>query len=125
MRYPTRNGLVVPITEIGFDEVPHERRRTTNHHLYFCREWYTDTRYKQVFRGLLSHLVTMPIEQHQELHKIFEPPKIPKDSLMIEVVDEYLFIHGQIDVVREKRTNETYQVTAEQWQNIRNRKGVA
>jgi hypothetical protein len=119
MRYPTHNGLVVPITEIGYAEVPHERRRTTNHHLYYERAWYMEKPYRRVFRGLLPHVVTMRIEDHTELHNRYRAPIMPPDIQQIDVVEEYLATHGVIDVVYEKRTNQTYQVLPDQWQQIR------
>lgn len=119
MRYPVRNNRIVPVTELGYEIVPHERRLTTNHHMWFCRTDYMDTRYKQVFRGLLSHVVTMPVLQHHDLHDEFSAPKQPSPTVMIDTVEEYLDLHGVIDVVREKRTHETYQLSAEQWQQIR------
>jgi hypothetical protein len=118
-RYPSKNGIALPVIELGYDVVPFERRKTTNHHRQFDRAWYMEKRYRQVFRGLLPHLDTMPIDQHIDLHDRYSAPIMPPDSLQIAVVDEYLFMHGQIDVVRESKTNETYQITADQWARIR------
>jgi len=119
MRYPVRNGRIVPVTDLGYDIVPFERRQTTNHHMWYNRVDYMDTRYKQVFRGLLPHVVTMPILQHLDLHDNFSPPKQPTDLVMIDVIEEYLSLNGVIDCVRERKTNETYQIEPEQWQQIR------
>ena len=120
MRYPVRNGLAIPTEELGFERVPHQRRLTTNHHSYFCREQYKDSRVKQIFRGLLPHVVTLSISDHMELHERYSAPIMPRDGLMIDVIDEYLSLNGVIDVVREKRTNETYEILPEQWNLIRN-----
>ncbi len=118
-RYPVRDGVALPIEEIGYEIVSPERRVTNNHHLYFDRAWYMDKRYRQVFRGLLPNVQTMNITDHNELHDRFSGPPMPRDSLMIDVVDEYLFMNGVIDVVRESKTCETYQVMPEQWQSIK------
>lgn len=119
MRYPTRNGLVVPIEDVGFERVPHERRRTTNHHTYWERAWYMEKPYRRVFRGLLPHVITLRIQDHTELHNTFRAPVMPSDIQQIDVVEDYLATHGVIDVVCEKRTNQTYQILPEQWQAIR------
>ncbi len=118
-RYPVRDGLAVPIEEIGFETVSHQRKVTNNHHLYFDRAWYMEKRYRQVFRGLLPHVQTMNIEEHNVLHDRYSGPPMPRDALMIEVVDEYLFMNGVIDVVRESKTCETYQIEPSQWQSIK------
>jgi len=118
-RYPVRNGLALPIEEVGFERVAHERRVTTNHHVYWERASYRDQRHRQVFRSLLPHVVTMRHTDHTELHETYDPPPIPRDVQQIDVVDEYLAMHGVIDCVRECKTNETYQIEAEQWQRIK------
>jgi hypothetical protein len=118
-RYPLRNGLALPVTELGYDVVPYERRFTTNHHLYFNRANYQDKRYRQIFRGLVSHVVTMPLHQHMDLHDNFSQPVMPSDSLMVGVIDEYLHMNGAIDVARETKTNQTYQILPDQWALIK------
>lgn len=119
-RYPTQSGgRIVPVTELGFEIVPHERRHTTNHHMWFNRASYQDTRIKQVFRGLLPHVVTLPVYQHQELHDIYSAPVIPKEVHMVDVLEEYMALNGVLDVVREKKTNQVYQIEPDQWQQIK------
>ncbi len=118
-RFPVSNGLAIPVTELGFNEVAHKKGFTTNHHIYYCREQYKDSRVKQIFRGLLPHVVTLPVLEHTLLHERYSAPVIPRDSLMIDVIDEYLSLNGVIDVVREKRTNETYQIEMNQWESIK------
>jgi hypothetical protein len=53
------------------------------------------------------------------LHEQYSPPPIPRDSLMIDVIDEYLSLNGVINVAYEKRTNQNYQIGSEQWQQIK------
>lgn len=118
MKYPTRSGLAIPPSELGYAEVPHERRRTNNHHLYYERYRY-DQRWRSVFRNLTSHVQPMLIEEHTDLHERFDSPRVPNDTLMIDVVEEYLSLNGAIDCVREKRTQETYQIQEEEWQMIK------
>jgi hypothetical protein len=119
MKYPTNRGLIVPPPELGFETVTPKRRETTNHHGYYNRADYRDISYRRVFRGLITNVYTLDIQDHQELHERYAPPVMPKDSLMIDVVEEYLATNGVIDVVREKRTCDTYQVTSDQWLALR------
>lgn len=120
-RYPSKNGIALPVQEVGYETVPHERGKTTNHHRQYTREQYRQTRIGQVFRGLLSNLDILTLPDHVNLHNRFAPPIMPSEVQMIDVVEEYLFLHGQIDVVREKKTNETYPIFQDQWNVIRDR----
>lgn len=119
MRYPTRNGLVIPPIELGYEIMRPKRRETTNHHGYFNKAHYSDVSHRRVFRGLITNVYTLGIHDHQELHETYGPPVMPKDILMIDVVEEYLANNGVIDVVREKRTCQTYQIESDTWQNIK------
>lgn len=119
MRYPSKNGIALPPNELGFEIVPHKRRETTNHHNQWERKAYAGTRYRQIFRNLVSNVYTLSLHDHEELHEIYSPPVMPKDSLMIDCVEEYLALNGVIDAVREKRTCDTYQIESDTWQNIK------
>lgn len=119
MRWPSRSGLAVPIQELGFREVPPERGRTNNHHLYFERQKYRDIRWRSVFRNLVDHVVTMEVPEHNDLHRRFTSPKIPADTLMLEVLQDYMDEHGAIDCVREHKTHEVYQIQSGEWEFIK------
>lgn len=119
MRYPVnKQGIALPIQEVGFEVVQHQRRLTNRHHLQYERNNYTSP-LQRVFRGLSSRVVDMWIIDHNELHERYSPPRVPTDIAMIDVVEEYLSLYGVIDVVREKRTHETYQIESGTWQNIK------
>lgn len=119
MRYPVnKQGIALPIQEVGFEVVQHQRRLTNRHHLQFERNNYTSPLHR-VFRGLSSRVVDMWIADHNELHERYSAPRIPSEVAMIDVVEEYLSLYGVIDVVREKRTHETYQIEPGTWQNIK------
>lgn len=122
MKYPRMaNGLIVPPYELGFTipsaEQLHTRRRTTNHHGYFYHADYS-RRLHSVFRNLVSNVYPLLEEEHTRLHRDFDAPIKPKDTVMIDVIDEYLSLHGVIDCVKEKRTRETYQLTAMEWERV-------
>jgi hypothetical protein len=124
MRYPTRQGgLIVPPTELGFHAPTPEqfntRRLTTNHHGYFERHRYADLRYRMVFRNLVSNVYNLLADEHVSLHEQFDAPKRPRDSLMIEVLDDYLVMNGVIECIREKQTRQTYQIQPEEWRHIK------
>lgn len=119
MRYPVnKQGIALPIQEVGFEVVQHQRRLTNRHHLQYERNNYTSP-LQRVFRGLSSRVVDMWIIDHNELHERYSAPRVPTDIAMIDVVEEYLSLYGVIDVVREKRTHETYQIESGTWQNIK------
>lgn len=119
MRYPVnKQGIALPIQEVGFEVVQHQRRLTNRHHLQYERNNYTSP-LQRVFRGLSSRVVDMWIIDHNELHERYSAPRVPTDIQMIDVVEEYLSLYGVIDVVREKRTHETYQIELGTWQNIK------
>lgn len=119
MRYPVnRQGLALPVQEVGFEVVQHQRRVTNRHHLQFERNNYISP-LQRVFRGLSSRVVDMRIIDHNELHETYSAPRIPSEVAMIDCVEEYLATYGVIDVVREKRTHQTYQIESGTWQNIK------
>lgn len=119
MRYPTtKSGLALPVQEVGFEVVQHQRRVTNRHHLQYEKGMYTSP-LQRVFRGLSSRVVDMRIIDHNELHETYSAPRIPSEVAMIDCVEEYLATYGVIDVVREKRTHQTYQIESGTWQNIK------
>jgi predicted protein tyrosine phosphatase len=118
-RYPRSSGLALPVTELGYEIVSHQRGLTTNHHLYYNKAFYLNVPIRHQFRNLVDHVVTMVNDPHQELHNRFKPPVVPRTELMIDVLDEYLALKGVINCVYEKRTNQTYQITPDQWARIR------
>lgn len=119
MRYPVnRQGLALPVQEVGFEVVQHQRRVTNRHHLQYEKGMYTSP-LQRVFRGLASRVVDMRIIDHNELHETYSAPRIPSEVAMIDCVEEYLATYGVIDVVREKRTHQTYQIESGTWHNIK------
>lgn len=118
-RWPRQAGLALPIQEIGFEVVQPERRLTSQHHLYFPRANYHNIPIRHQFRNLVDHVQTMENSAHSELHRRFTGPPVPRTELMIDVLDEYLALNGVINCVREKKTNDIYQIQPEHWQVIR------
>lgn len=129
MRYPTRrNGLIVPPAEIGFTvptvEQLQTRGLTSIHHGYYPAPRFDSERYASVFRNLIDNTYPMLNVEHNQgkptLHSRYrEGVKRPSDSLMIEVVDDYLMMNGVIVCVKEHRTCSTYQIQPEEWRHIK------
>ena len=124
MRYPVnRQGLALSVQELGFEVVKHERRLTNRHHLQFEKNMYTSP-LQRVFRGLCNRVVDMRIIDHNALHERYSAPKMPSGIVMIDTIEEYLYLNDVIDVVRECKTSETYQIGYDAWQQIKH-KGAA
>lgn len=127
MRYPThRNGLIIPPYEIGYG-IPTEadrriRRRTNIHHAYWPWSALRDEPIKRVFGSLITNTYPMFSEEHNmgqdNLHADYSAPRLPDLGVMVEVVDEYLDLHGVIDCISHKKTSEIYQVTRPEWQHL-------
>ena len=126
MKYPTRNGLIISPYELGYTEPTDrdiERRRTTNHHGYFTKNMYGKTAIHHTFRNLVDHVYPMIRDEHNSgtntLHDKYSPPPIPHLGLVVDVLDEYMALNGVINLVREKATNETREMSAAQWEQTR------
>lgn len=123
MRYPTRNGLIISPYELGLtiptQEHLNTRRRTTRHHGFWQRANYSSNRIHSVFRNLVTNVYDLLIEEHEDLHHDYDAPIKPKETLMIDVVEEYLSLNGTIDCIREKRTHEIYHISPQEWAHIR------
>ena len=123
MRWPVKNGLAVPPYELGF-EIPtleqlEIRRAVTIHHGYWERDRYTGLRHRAVFRNLITNVYPLLAPEHTRLHEDFDAPRRPKEIVMIDVLDEFIAIHGVIECVREKQTRSTYQIQPEDWVGIK------
>lgn len=120
-RYPTLQGLAIPIQQLGYEVVLPERRQTSQHHLYFPRVSYSQTPISHLFRNLVDHVDTMANQAHMDLHYRYTGPVKPREGLMLDVLDEYVALNGVLNFVSEKRTNSIYQLSLEQYEQIKNR----
>lgn len=119
MRHPVdRNGLAVPIWELGYEEVPHKRGETNRHHWQYERAKYK-TPLEIAFRGLASRVSDMRIRDHVDLHNRFSAPKLPTNVQMIDCLEEYITEHGVLHIVRERKTWEIHEVDPYQWESIK------
>lgn len=115
--YPTRNGLIISPYELGCT-VP-TRERTNIHHGYWPWNKLGDHFISRTFGSLITNTFEMIPEEHNigrfSLHHDYSPPKLPNFTTMVEVVDEYLDIQGQIDCIKHNSTREQFIVNREQW----------
>lgn len=123
-KYPTRNGIAISAYELGFTVPSPEylgTKHVNNHHLQFPRRDYTDPVY-HAFRNEVHNVEPLYINEHslayRSLHKMFDPPPVPKLSVALDYCEELLAAQGFIEVVCEKRTNETRLILPEQWDAI-------
>ena len=113
-RYPTSDGIAVPITELGYEVMTESARRTQGHHLYFEREWY-NTPVRLIFRNLVGNVARMKPAEHQELHERFAPPLMMRDHEMIGLIDEQMTDSG-LYIHKERKLRETWLLTPDRWE---------
>ena len=126
MKYPTRNGLIISPYELDYTEPTQadiERKRTTMHHGWWTARDFGRTAIGATFRALETNVYPMLRNEHNQgtdtLHDKYSPPPMPHVGLMVDVLDEYLALHGVIDLVREKSTSEIREMSADQWNQTR------
>lgn len=123
MRYPTyRNGLAVNPVELDINvpsQLDIDRRKTTNHHNQWTRASYQSVRHRSVFRNLVTNVYPLLRDEHEQLHQEYAAPVMPTDFQMIEHVEDYLQENGVIECIREKKTNEVYEIQPDEWQLIK------
>lgn len=123
MRYPTRNGIIVPPYELGCTIPTPEHRSIRNnvnvHHGFWERKDYQGVQFRSIFRNLIDHTFPMLVVEHNELHEDFDPPKRPEDSRMIEILDDYIAVNGVITVIRESCTRDTQDISIDRWRSIK------
>lgn len=122
MRWPVNErGVAKSVTEVGLEIVEFKRGETSNHHLEYPKRnfGFENKRWRGVFRNLLPLVETLRVPDHIYTHDRFAPPKMPTDIVMIDYIEEYLDVNGVIECVYEKRTNQSYQIGSDTWQNIK------
>lgn len=136
MKYPsTPEGLAVSPYELGFRIPTPEDHKISGgvemHHLYHFNRWYNPESdgygaWRQVFRNLTDNVVPMLTQEHNKgfagsLHEKYRPPRMPKDSLMIEVVEQHLAENGLIYLHNYRRSQPPKIMPAHQWSAVRRR----
>jgi hypothetical protein len=136
MKYPsTPEGLAVSPYELGFT-IPAEedyqiKGGVEMHHRYHSSRWYDPESdgygaWRQVFRNMEINIDPMLTNEHNKgfqgsLHDRFTPPRMPKDALMIEVVEAELENSGVVLLHNFRRCMPSRIVTPSQWNGIKRR----
>ena len=93
MRWPTREGISVPVTET---ELPESRLNLekegnfNNHHNEWTRKRMGEFVITRTLRDLSRHQFVIPKDTHDYIHRNFDPPEFPTiEQAMKEVMDAY------------------------------------
>ncbi len=92
-RYPTKEGIAVPIYDVYLPESEYSRdsyKYTNNHHGAWTARALGKSAVTIALRNLDRHQYVMPIDIHNWLHSHYEPPEMPTgEQAAREVVDAY------------------------------------
>lgn len=91
MEYPTRNGISIPVHELELPESSLNLERPenyNNHHAEWQRRQMGRFAITQTLRDLERHQFLLPRDVHQELHKMYEPPRFPTLREALDEVEE-------------------------------------
>lgn len=91
MEMPTRNGISVPLHELELPETRLDINRPenlNNHHNEWQRRDMGRFAITQTLRDLTRHQFLLPKDVHQDLHRLYEPPKFPTLQQALDEVEE-------------------------------------
>ena len=120
-RWPTeKNGRPVSPYEMGYTiptAADYEIKRGVNiHHGIWPWSLAVRNSISMTFASAQSNTFPMIPSEHnmgrQNLHKDYDPPKLPSLGQMVSVLEEELAQFGVITCIRHKITCETYQLNA-------------
>lgn len=89
--YPMRGGLFVPPTEL---DLPPSRldltrkKNVNNHHLSFTARQMGRLLITQTFRDLERNQVLLPVDVHDHLHQVYDPPELPDLTIVFDAIDD-------------------------------------
>ena len=93
MKWPTREGISVPVTEIDLPQsqlnlwIP---QNFENHHNEWVKSRMAEHVITQTLRDLRRHQFPLPKDVHRQLHKQWAPPEFPTpEQAMKEVMEAY------------------------------------
>jgi len=89
-KYPTRNGISIPIHEIELPPTHFERPElhSNNHHNMWGRKTMGRTAITQTLRDLDRLQFVMPVDVHNSLHQLYAPPEKPTLRQAMDEIDE-------------------------------------
>ena len=93
MRWPTREGISVPVTEIELPKShlnPDKEGNFNNHHNEWTRKRMGEFAITRTLRDLSRHQFVIPKDTHDYIHRNFGAPEFPTiEQAMKEVMDAY------------------------------------
>lgn len=130
MRYPSdEKGLAISPYELGF-QIPTDanyqiRGGVEMHHRYHYDCWYKPESdgygaWRQVFRNMVVNLDPLLTQEHNRgfagsLHDTYKPPRMPRDAVMIDFVEQELSENGVILLHNTRREQPPKIMPAYQW----------
>ena len=123
-RYPTREGMPVPVREIELPPTQHERAEPSNidnHHLLYTRKKFGQFILSQLTRDLDEYQHVMFRDQHEALHRRYEDMYLPTPRQMMDRVDqayqnnELLRLGPAMHPVYAEITDEQYQIAKKEY----------
>ena len=103
--YPTREGLPIPVEEIGLRKSqlnPNKEHNYNNHHIYWARSRYEKDPIYQCLRGLERSQVMMLKDQHNmgrtALHSLYGPPAMPTLAQAMDQIEEAYLLEERLKV---------------------------
>lgn len=92
MKYPTREGIAIPIRELDLPVCREsERSKQNNHHLEFTRRRMGQFLITQTLRDLLDLQEVMPVVTHNILHDRYQPPEFPTIEQAMTRLDDAFY----------------------------------
>lgn len=88
MKYPTREGLPIPVRE-ALDYEPMHLRHCNNHHSLWTARNMGKLVVTQTLRDLAEYQDVMPRTAHQRLHDTYDPPEIDIQAAFDRVMQAY------------------------------------
>jgi len=88
MKYPSRNGIPIPIYEL--DLPPSNCEILNNHHNCWTARKFGQSILFLAVRNLETHQFLMPVDQHAYLHSVYDPPELPTPQQAINELERAL-----------------------------------
>lgn len=89
-RYPTRDGIAIPLEEIDLPETKLSNRKDNlnNHHHEWVKKHMAEFALTQTLRDLTRHQTMLFKDQHDWVHRTFQPPVFPTPRQALDEVME-------------------------------------
>jgi hypothetical protein len=129
-RYPTRHGIAVPITEIWLprsDLNIEKKKNNNNHHNSWTEKMFGKCVLFNTLRNLESQQFCLPLDVHDYLHEIYDPPKLPTPLQAVTEIErakedaEKLLIRERGVYIKHKLCDEVMKQVIHSYDELRRR----